>query len=478
MSPPILKLPSELLFLVFTSFDSLSDVHSFIRTYSFAYEVFKAGPPTLIYDAVLRRKVPAYGDALRAVRAAATAFDYLIELGFDNIALASIAQPPHLRQALADPVKLCRFDVSTDQYVNVPTSAQIIKLSESPLANAWELRGILNLYQLVLHWLGWAQSGAKMIKYYPVPEEHEWFSSIGKGAGRWSSAQEERFFRGAFRLLLFGYLFYPGVYLEPIINQLDRKLPGERDFGHKATNWYKRFGQPKCPIYPVNVNDGSPDPRRELFGGFTEWVVEDGQRRGREENLQDNHHHPPSYGGLDMGHDGTPLTSGDRGGLRELLLFHTIFLFLGDLIKFPGSLVKYTDQKGCVSKNLNMLERHWLICTLDTVGTKPMPHITDTVLWSLPSYVTTSPSPTSPTNLAITHLRGTTHLRCVSKCCGNFVDLALLQHYYAKVPGRHVLERWGREWEEYNQFKAEGGAVLDLGWRMLKRANDRSFDYQ
>ena len=353
MSPPILKLPSEILFLVFTSFDSLSDVHSFIRTYSFAYEVFKAGPPTLIYDAVLRRKVPAYGDALRAVRAAATAFDYLIELGFDNIALASIAQPPHLRQALADPVKLCRFDVSTGQYVNVPTSAQIIKLSESPLANAWELRGILNLYQLVLHWLGWAQSGAQMKKYHWFseyhwfPEEREWFSSIGKGAGRWSSAQEERFFRGAFRLLLFGYLFYPGVYLEPIINRLDRTLPGERDFGYKATYWYKIFGQPKCPIYAVNVNDGSPDPRRELFGGFTEWVVEDGQRRGREENLQDNHHHPPSYGGLDMGYDGTPLTSADRGGLRELLLFYTVFLFLGDLIKFPGSLVEYTDQKGC-----------------------------------------------------------------------------------------------------------------------------------
>jgi hypothetical protein len=276
MSPPILKLPSELLFLVFTSFDSLSDVHSFIRTYSFAYKVFKAGPPTLIYDAVLRRKVPAYGDALRAVRAAATAFDYLIELGFDNIALASIAQPPHLRQALADPVKLCRFDVTTGQYVNVPTAAQIIKLSESPLANAWELRGILNLYQLVLHWLGWAQSGAQMKKYHWFPEEHEWFSSIGKGAGRWSSAQEERFFRGAFRLLLFGYLFYPGVYLGPIINKLDGTLPGERDFGYKATHWYKRFGQPKCPLYVVNVNDGSPDPRRELFGGFTEWVVEDG----------------------------------------------------------------------------------------------------------------------------------------------------------------------------------------------------------
>lgn len=107
-----------------------------------------------------------------------------------------------------------------------------------------------------------------------------------------------------------------------------------------------------------------------------------------------------------------------------------------------------------------------------------MPHITGTVLWSLPSYVTTSPSPTSPTNLAITHLRGTTHLRCVSKCCGNFVDLALIQHYYAKVPGRHMQNRWGWEREEYNQFKAEGGAVLDLGWRMLKRANDRSFDCQ
>ena len=322
MSPPILKLPSELLFLVFTSFDSLSDVHSFIRTYSFAYEVFRASPPTLIYDAILRRKVPAYEDALRAARAAATAFDYLIELGFDNEVLASIAQPPHLRQALADPVKRCRFDIGTQQYVNVPTAAQIIKLGESPLANAWEVRGILNLCQLVLHWLEWAQSGAQMEGNRWVSSIEgatgRWFSSIGEGAGRWSSAQEERFFRGAFRQLLFGYLFYPAVYLEP-----------EGDFGYRAAEWYRRFGLP--------IHDNSPDQRRELlrlFGGFTKWIVEDGQRRGREENLQDNHHHPPSYGGLDMGHDGTPLTSADRGGLRELLLSYTIFLFLHDLIRF------------------------------------------------------------------------------------------------------------------------------------------------
>ncbi|OCK89820.1 uncharacterized protein K441DRAFT_667179 [Cenococcum geophilum 1.58] len=340
MSPPILKLPSEVLFLVFTSFDSLSDVHSFIRTYSFAYEVFKTGPPTLIYDAVLRRKVPAYGDALRAVRAAATAFDYLNELGFDNKVLASIAHPPHLRQALADPVKRCRFDVGTGQYINVPTAAQIIKLSESPLANAWELRSILNLYQLVLHWLGWAQSGAQMKNYH-------WFSSIGEGAGRWSSAQEERFFRGAFRLLLFGYLFYPGVYLEPLLNEPETALPGMQDSDYEAMEWYRRIGPPKYPIYADN--GGSPDQRRELlrlFGGFTEWIVEDGQRRGREENLQDNHHHPPSYGGLDMGYDGTPLTSADRGGLRELLLFHTIFLFLSELITYLGDF-QYTGQKSC-----------------------------------------------------------------------------------------------------------------------------------
>jgi len=340
MSPPILKLPSEVLFLVFTSFDSLSDVHSFIRTYSFAYEVFKTGPPTLIYDAVLRRKVPAYGDALRAIRAAATAFDYLNELGFDNKVLASIAQPPHLRQALADPVKRCRFDVGTGQYINVPTAAQIIKLSESPLANAWELRSILNLYQLVLHWLGWAQSGVQMKK-------HHWFSSIGEGAGQWSSAQEERFFRGAFRLLLFGYLFYPGVYLEPLLNEPETALPGMQDSDDEAMEWYRRIGPPKYPIYADN--GGSPDQRRELlrlFGGFTEWIVEDGQRRGREENLQDNHHHPPSYGGLDMGYDGTPLTSADRGGLRELLLFHTIFLFLSELITYLGDF-QYTGQKSC-----------------------------------------------------------------------------------------------------------------------------------
>ena len=344
MSPPILKLPSELLFLVFTSFDSLSDVHSFIRTYSFAYEVFKASPPILIYDAVLRRKVPAYEDALRAVRAAATAFDYLIELGFDNIALASIAQPPHLRQALADPVKLCRFDVSTGQYVNVPTAAQIIKLGESPLVNAWELRGILNLYQLVLHWLEWAQSGAQMEGDRWISSIGEgassiegatgrWFSSIGEGAGRWSSAQEERFFRGAFRQLLFGYLFYPAVYLER-----------EGDFGY-------RYG-----IYGPPISDESPNQRRELlrlFGGFTEWIIEDGQRRGREENLQDNHHHPPSYGGLDMGHDGTPLTSADRGGLRELLLSYTIFLFLRDLIRFLDESTSYGECPAIVHLQLS-----------------------------------------------------------------------------------------------------------------------------
>ena len=94
-----------------------------------------------------------------------------------------------------------------------------------------------------------------------------------------------------------------------------------------------------------------------------------------------------------------------------------------------------------------------------------MPHMAPTLIWGLPSYVTTSPSPTSPINLATTHLRG------VSKHYGEFVDLALLQHYYAKVLGRHALHG-------YDQFKVGGGAVLDLGWQMLERANDRSLDYQ
>jgi len=105
---------------------------------------------------------------------------------------------------------------------------------------------------------------------------------------------------------------------------------------------------------------------------------------------------------------------------------------------------------------------------------------TDTLMliWSLPSYVTTPSPPTSPTNLATTHLRVKPHWLAktlgASKCCGGFVDLALLQHYCAIVPGQYVEDMW--DWEGYNQFKVEGGAVLDLGWQMLKRADDRSFD--
>ena len=92
------------------------------------------------------------------------------------------------------------------------------------------------------------------------------------------------------------------------------------------------------------------------------------------------------------------------------------------------------------------------------------------LIWGMLSYVTTSPSPTSPTNLVTIHLCG------ICEYYSKFVDLALLQHYYAKVPGLDVLYRW--KWKGYNQFRVEGGAVLDLGWQMLKRANDRSFDCQ
>lgn len=93
-----------------------------------------------------------------------------------------------------------------------------------------------------------------------------------------------------------------------------------------------------------------------------------------------------------------------------------------------------------------------------------------TSIWRLPSYVTTSPSPTSPTNLVTIHLRG------ICEYYSKFVDLALLQRYYAEVPGPDAPHRWG--WERYNQFKVEGGAVLDLGWQMLRSANDGSLDCQ
>ena len=106
--------------------------------------------------------------------------------------------------------------------------------------------------------------------------------------------------------------------------------------------------------------------------------------------------------------------------------------------------------------------------------------MTDTLMlfWSLPSYVTTPPSPTSPTYRPTIYPRvlPSWFIRtlAVSKCCGEFVDLALLQHYYAKLPGRYVGDL-GDVWEleGYNQFRVEGGAVLDLGWQMLCRANDR-----
>lgn len=321
----ILALPVELVTKIFSLASSLRDLHALTASCKQLHSIFIANEPHRQYDAILRRTLPAFDDALRMQRASVGAFQHMIDLGFAAEDFEPLLPPADAAKVMKFP--LCHFNPKLKRYENVPTEKFIIELGESIMSHTWEAERILVVHQLVATTLSLAQ----------LPNEDwlraKWLdsdrmSNISGIVLKWTPQQEERYFRGAYRLWLFGYLFSPGCLWEPVITerQNSEKWSTMEDFLRDRQGTVYPECMLKYPIYGQQMNDRSRLSHvTRLFGGFTDWLVHDGQRRGEQEERE---------GRMDSFYRVYPKQSDvraymprDHGGKRELLLIHTMHSF-------------------------------------------------------------------------------------------------------------------------------------------------------
>jgi hypothetical protein len=327
MEPPAayLALPPELVTIIFDACLTLRDLVSFAGCCKHFRNTFLHRPGHYD-DRFLRPSLPAFEDALRAQRASVSAMLHLQRLGYGDgdEDFQTILPPTGAPLGPIPPV--CRFDLEEGDYVNVPTKEDIIKLGETPIATIWEAQQVIQRHKII--------SSCRRSINFPSggPDLGVWFGGF-EPHGPWTSDQEERFFRGAYRLWLYGYLFIPGCYLEPFIVEKERMLELADDDGRFGFRDSSRTGVfEQYPLYiPVIDSDVREERLEFLFAGFLAWLVHDGEQRGLNEHARGI----PStqYYTDTKARDVHPAAA--HGGMRELLLIHTMMTFLGDMSSRP-----------------------------------------------------------------------------------------------------------------------------------------------
>ncbi|KAF2795930.1 hypothetical protein K505DRAFT_335623 [Melanomma pulvis-pyrius CBS 109.77] len=285
---PILRLSVELLWDICELLPSFSDVHNFSMACNGLHDIVTCGKFS-IYSAILKRDNPAYEDALRVVRAAATAFDWLAEMKYDdNIywrdsyprdLFAGFEQSEEFKKKSRDRVPRCYFDLEKNEFVGVPTKKMLEELGTKMLSDDWEVRSLMSLLEFskcIVH-------KAKM-----APELN-W-----ETAGLWTHVHEARMFRGVYKTLLWGYLFAPGIYIKPLA-----EMQENLNTGKSSLAWANALVlKVKHPSY--RERDGSGD-HCKVYAGFMGWVIASGEK--------------------------------EEGGLWELVTLHTACGFLYDVLE-------------------------------------------------------------------------------------------------------------------------------------------------
>ncbi|OCK73890.1 hypothetical protein K432DRAFT_430338 [Lepidopterella palustris CBS 459.81] len=468
---PFTELPPELLLRIYESLDTLTDAHALADTCSSIRAAFTSHPSNLLYDTILRRTVPNYEDALRTVRAAATAFEYLFELGFQIESLQPFPRPSQESQQHSSAnVERCYFDRVQGKYVGAPTTNFLASLGEKPLVSLWEARGVFALRALVSSWFQCIQTFGS-----GRPDCGIWFISADSSISgqAWSPAEEERFFRACYRFLLFGYLFSPGVFYEPLVLEREAlrafhvEFDGELiwDFADEYPDTMRKY-----PVYDPELTVKDREQHFSVvFGGFLEWLVQDGQRRGVEEDLQ-SYRSPLEYGGLWARPDREAWTPQERGGIRELVILHTISYFLGD---FSSRLIR---NERLHPQELRPTKQQWPICNWCIRGPEDG---TTIMLWTIhPSSIpprphqasssAPSPLPLSPRVLHSTHVIPTPFDLLTAFQDDDFPSTICtghgLQPYYDAQFSHHFVD-----WGDYQaSYEGSGGAILDRDWHALE----------
>lgn len=259
-----LSLYPELHILIFEALDDFTDLTALGSTCRSLNSVFRSNTGVILRR-IGERSILSFDDALRTARA----------------------------NVLATEDK-CRFDLEQGNYIYIPTKAFCESLSDAqPTPD--EIKMALNLAAIVNRWYAVLVDPSSYGMRKPDPEA-TFASQLGTGS---AVDVEERYHRGAYRMLLLGCLF-SNVYPEPFTG-LSENYP--HDLARRdALDTVQRY-----PIYHSSNLGWKYKQLLSLFGGFIEWIARDGEKRWIAEGIRKSQP-----------------TTGRDGSFREILLLLTV----------------------------------------------------------------------------------------------------------------------------------------------------------
>ncbi|KAI5843566.1 hypothetical protein DFP73DRAFT_86831 [Morchella snyderi] len=217
MMSPLLSVPSEIHLAIFKALDSHVDILNFSLTCRSLRGLFTSNTRTLLHKAASLRFL-VFDDCLRAARASKFPLEW---------------EGNH-------------FDLDENRYPAPPTKAFCEGLAAAP-PTFDELLTVRQINRLLAGWLG---------KFQEVMQIERITTDYGM----------ESFYRAGARYLLMSYLF-SGAFLEP--------LRGRKRPDHTADeDGVKRF-----PPYHAADPDWRYAQLESLYGGFIEWIVDEGEKR-------------------------------------------------------------------------------------------------------------------------------------------------------------------------------------------------------
>ncbi|RPB07716.1 hypothetical protein P167DRAFT_609244 [Morchella conica CCBAS932] len=221
MSVCILSLPSEIHLAIFKALNGPIDILNLSSTCRSLRGLLTSNTRTLLRKAASQRFLM-FDDCLRAARASKLPLEW---------------EGNH-------------FDLAEKRYPTPPTKAFCEGLAAAP-PTFDELLAVKQISRMLAGWLNQFQEIVQI----------EWITEHG----------EESFYRAGARYLVMSYLF-SGAFLEPL---RARKLPDD----HSATDT-DEDGMTRFPPYHATDPDWRYAQLESLYGGFIEWIVEDGEKQG------------------------------------------------------------------------------------------------------------------------------------------------------------------------------------------------------
>lgn len=213
----LLFIPSEIHLAIFKDLTDPHDILNFSSTCRSLRSLLKSNTRTLLRTAA-SKYFPAFDDCLRAARASKLPIEW---------------EGNH-------------FDLGENRYLNPPTKAFCEGLASAP-PTFDELLTVREISRLLGSWLArFAQ-----LVYMDSFTEHG----------------EESFYRAGARFLVMSYLF-SGSFLEPLRG---RKRPDQST----DEDGVKRF-----PTYHTADPDWRYTQLESLYGGFIDWIIEEGEKQG------------------------------------------------------------------------------------------------------------------------------------------------------------------------------------------------------